>query len=92
MKAEIKKSQEIFNFGFRTNEVIDMIDKINPQVFNNMVDKLKKDCPIITNVLKQFVVTEKTSTNKIKTASTKMKASVLLLSLLLGVRDSKKWK
>lgn len=89
MQEEVKKAKTIFDLGLRTNEVIDLIDKIDPFIFDEMVNNLKKECPMITNVLEQLVISDNTSRNIKKTATMKMKASVHLLSSLMDVRSQK---
>ena len=89
IREEIKKVEVIFNIGLKTNEVVDLLDKIHPSLFNQMVEKMKKGCPLITNILEQLVLTSNASRNKKKTVSMKMKASVHLLSSLMDVRNQK---
>ncbi|KAK3745425.1 hypothetical protein QZH41_010249, partial [Actinostola sp. cb2023] len=89
IREEIKKVEVIFNIGLKTNEVVDLLDKIHPSFFNQMVEKMKKGCPLITNILEQLVLTSNASRNKKKTVSMKMKASVHLLSSLMDVRNQK---
>jgi len=89
MRDEVKRAKAIFNLGLRTNEVKDLIQTINPFIFNEMVNQLKNECPIITNILEQLVISENTSRNIKKTAQMKMKAAIHLLSSLMDVRSQK---
>ena len=85
--SEVKKAKQLFNLGIRGDEVKDIEKVINPLLFAKLVNQLKEQCPMITNVLEQLVLSRNASRNVHKTQMVKMKAAVHLLSFILDVRD-----
>ena len=85
---EIKKARGIFNLGIRNKDVKDLVPIFKPTLFNTLLEKLKSDCPTITCVLEELVLSTKNAgRNTIKTPAMKMKAAIHLLSSLMDVRD-----
>ena len=89
IRAEVVKAKALFNLNLRGKEILDLTDKFDPLLFSNLVRRLRDECPTITNILEQFVLTYNTSKNKKKDANMKMKAAVHLLASLLDVRDQR---
>ena len=89
IRAEVAKAKVVFNLNLRGKEVLDLNDRFDPLLFSNLVRRLHDECPTITNILEQFVLTYNTSKNKKKDVNMKMKAAVHLLALLLDVRDQR---
>jgi hypothetical protein len=87
IRDEVGKTRKIFNLGIREKDVVDMRDILDPGLFKKLLEKLKADCPTITNILEQLVLSPNVSRNTNKTALTKMKASVHLLASLMDIRD-----
>ena len=83
---EVNKAKRLFNLGFREKDN-DLLELLDPELFSKLVKQLGKECPTITNILEQLVLSSNTSRNTKKTASMKMKASLHLLGSLLDVRD-----
>ncbi|KAK3729312.1 hypothetical protein QZH41_011439 [Actinostola sp. cb2023] len=86
IKDEVKKAKQLTNFGFR-KEDIDLVELFDPNLFNQLLHNMKRDCPTILNILEQLVISPNASRNIKKTVSLKMKAAVHLLGSLLDVRD-----
>lgn len=88
--AEVKNANELFRLGIRdNNDVKDLVGIFDPSLFNKLLNKFKTECPTISNILEQLVLSVNASRNTIKTSAMKMKAAVHLLSSLLNVRDQR---
>jgi hypothetical protein len=85
--GEVEKLRTILNLGLRAKGVVDIAEKFDPMLFSNIAHKVQHQCPTITNILEQLVLTRNTSRNTLKTADMKMKASIHLLASLMDVRD-----
>jgi hypothetical protein len=85
--GEVEKLKTILNLGLRTKGVVDIAEKFDPMLFSNIAHKIHRQCPTITNIPEQLVLTRNTSRNTLKTADMKMKASIHLLASLMDVRD-----
>jgi hypothetical protein len=85
--GEVEKMREILNLGLRSKGVVDIAEKFDPMLFSNIVHRVQHQCPTITNILEQLVLSRNTSRNTLKTADMKMKASIHLLASLMDVRD-----
>ena len=89
IKEEVKKTKQLFNLGMRGNEVKDLAGKFDPLLFHKLVHQLGEECPTITNILEQLVLSYNTSWNTMKTVSMKMKSAVHLLAQLIDIRDQR---
>ena len=89
IRDEVAKAKVFFNLNLRGKEVLDLKDKFDPLLFSNLLRRLRDECPTITKILEQFVLTYNTSKNKIKDVNMKMKAAVHLLALLLDARNQR---
>ena len=89
IKEEINKTKRMFNLGMREKNVTDLKSKFDSMLFTKLVENLKRECPTITNILEQFVLSYNASRNTKKTVEMKMKASVQLLASLMDVRDQR---
>jgi len=89
IKEEVKKTKQLFNLGMRGNEVKDLAGKFDPLLFHKLVQQLGEECPTITNILEQLVLSYNTSRNTMKTVSMKMKSAVHLLAQLIDIRDQR---
>ena len=78
--AEVKSATELFRLGIRDNDVKDLVDIFDPSLFNKLLKKMKTECPTISNVLEQLVLSVNASRNTIKTLAMKMKAALLQMS------------
>jgi len=87
--AEVVKAKQIFNLGLRNKDVKDLIEVFDPLLFHKVLEKLKKECPTIINILEQLLLTANASRNTTKTPSMNMKAGVHLLASLLDIRDQR---
>ena len=85
--AEAKNATKLFRLGIRDNDVKDLVDMFDPSLFNKLLKKMKTECPTMSNILEQLVLSVNASRNTIKTSAMKMKAAVHLLLSLLNVRD-----
>ena len=87
INEEVKKVKTMFNLNMRTNKVIDLANVFDPFLFQNLVVRIKEECPTIANILEQLVLSPNASRNVIKTEDMKMKAAVHQLASLIDVRD-----
>ena len=85
IKEEINKTKRMFSLGMREKNVTDLKSKFDSMLFTKLVENLNRECPTITNILEQLVL----SYNTKKTVEMKMKASVHLLASLMDVRDQR---
>lgn len=86
---EVNKTKAIFNLGLREKTVTDLSSKLDSMLFTKLYQNLNRECPTITNILEQFVLSYNASRNTKKTIEMKMKASVHLLASLMDVRDQR---
>lgn len=84
---EVQRTKEILTLGIRSKQTVDVLNVLDPSLFNKLLEKLKAQCLTIVNVLEQFVLTSNASRNTRKTEHTKLKASIHLLSSLMDIRD-----
>lgn len=88
IKDEVQRTREIFNLGLRSSQqTIDILNLLDPLLFNKLLGKLKADCPTIVNILEQLVLSPNASRNTRKTEHAKLKSSIHLLSSLMDIRD-----
>jgi len=88
IKEEVGKTRKIFNLGIReSGKVVDIIDILDPGIFQKLLTNLQAECPTIMNILEQLVLSPNASRNVNKTKLTKLKASVHLLASLMDIRD-----
>ena len=85
IKEEINKTKRMFSLGMREKNVTDLKSKFDSMLFTKLVENLNRECPTITNILEQLVLSHNTK----KTVEMKMKASVHLLASLMDVRDQR---
>jgi hypothetical protein len=86
---EVDKTKKMFNLGLREKNVTDLKSKFDSMLFTKLVENLHRECPTITNILEQLVLSFNASRNTKKTIDMKMKASVHLLASLMDVRDQR---
>ena len=86
---EVNKTKRMFNLGMREKNVTDLKSKFDSMLFTKLVENLNRECPTITNILEQFVLSYNASRNTKKTVKMKMKASIHLLASLMDVRDQR---
>lgn len=67
----------------------DLAGKFDPLLFHKLVQQLGEECPTITNILEQLVLSYNTSRNTMKTVSMKMKSAVHLLAQLIDICDQR---
>jgi hypothetical protein len=87
INEEVKKVKTMFNLNMRMNKVIDLANVFDPFLFQNLVVRIKEECPTIANILEQLVLLPNASRNVIKTEDMKMKAAVHQLASLIDVGD-----
>jgi septal ring factor EnvC (AmiA/AmiB activator) len=89
IREEVEKTKKMFNLGLREKNVTDLKSKFDSMLFTKLVENLHRECPTITNILEQLVLSFNASRNTKKTVDMKMKASVHLLASLMDVRDQR---
>ena len=87
IRSEINLAKQVFNLGLKDCEVKDLINVLNPKLFELTMEKLQVNCSTIVSVLEQLVLSPNASRNTIKTPSMKMKAAIHHLASLIDVRD-----
>lgn len=88
IREEVDKAKQQFNLHIRAGKSSSDIRHIfHPKLFKNLLIGIRANCPTITNILEQLVLSSNTSRNTVKTENFKMKAAVHLLASLLDVRD-----
>ena len=80
-----KLDKYIDKYETAATKTISMQDEVI-EIFKDIVER---ECPTITNILEQFVLSYNVSRNTTKTVEMKMKASVHLLASLMDVRDQR---
>jgi septal ring factor EnvC (AmiA/AmiB activator) len=89
IREEVEKTKKKFNLGLREKNVTDLKSNFDSMLFTKLVENLRRECPTITNILEQLVLSFNASRNTKKTVDMKMKASVHLLASLMDVRDQR---
>ena len=56
IQEEIKKTKSILNLNLRSKETNDLLDVLDPYLFNRLVARVRKECPTIMNIIEQLVL------------------------------------
>lgn len=88
IQSEIKTVKHIFDLGIRGKEQAkDLIQFLDPSLFQNLLVQVKSQCPMLVNILEQLVISSNAVRSMKKTPNMKMKAAIHLLASILDVRD-----
>lgn len=88
IQSEIKAVKRIFDLGIRSKEKAkDLIQFLDPSLFQNLLVQVKSQCPMLVNILEQLVISSNAVRSKKKTPNMKMKAAIHLLASIIDVRD-----
>ncbi len=79
--------KHIFDLGIRDKEnTKELMHFLDPSLFQNLLEKVKSQCPMLINILEQLVLSSNAVRSIGKTPDMKMKAAIHLLASV-DVRD-----
>jgi uncharacterized phage infection (PIP) family protein YhgE len=90
IQKEIRRVKQLFDLGIRGKEnkkAKDLMQFLDPSLFQNLLVQVKSHCPTLVNILEQLVLSSNAVRSTKKTPDMKMKAAVHLLASILDVRD-----
>ena len=88
IQSEIQRVKHICDLRVRDKKnTRDLMQFLDPSLFQNLLGKVKSQCPTLINILEQLVLSSNAARSIKKTPDMKMKAAIHLLASVLDVRD-----